>query len=100
MQVTIQDKKENIFLDRTEVKGTISFEGTTPSNVQLAEALAQQLKKEVPLVVIKQIHTSFGQQGANFLAFAYHTLEAKQKTEKMTKHLRSKLEEEKKKAAE
>lgn len=100
MKITITDKKENLFLNRTELHGTIEFSGATTSNAQLAEGLAKQLHQEANVIVIKQIHTEFGQQKGRFLAYAYAQEKDRKKGEMMTKHLRKKLEETQKKAAE
>lgn len=100
MHINIQDKKDNIFLKRLEVSGTVTFEGATSSNAQLSEALAKEFKKDMALVVIKSIYTAFSHQEAKFSAVLYNTIEAKNTTEKMTKHMKKKAEEAKKAAAE
>ena len=101
MQVDIKEKKHNPFLKRTEVKGKVSFEGATPSNVQLAEAIAKEMKaKEVECVVVKQIHTIFSLREADFVVFVYDTIEARKKTEKLTTQERKKIAEAKKAAGE
>ena len=46
MQVTIKNKEENKLLKRTEVSGELKFEGATPSNKDLADSLAKELKKD------------------------------------------------------
>lgn len=97
MKLTITEKRENLLLERTEVKGRINFEGSTPSNREVAEAIGRELKKEVGLVVIKKIRTLFSRREADFQATVYNNLEARQKIEKKTKHLRKKEEEERKK---
>ena len=99
MLLTLENKKINALLKRVEVSGKISFEGTTPSNVQLAEALTKEMKKETDSVVIKNIYTTFGRQEAGFNALVYDTLEAKKFTEVLTPQVKKKLAEEKKKAA-
>lgn len=79
MQLTIHEKKENIFLKRFEVKGKVKFEGTTPSNVQVVEALSKEMGQSPELVVMKQIKSGFGSQEAEILAYVYQTAEAKNK---------------------
>lgn len=96
MQLTIQEKVENVLLDRTRVCGEFNFESATPSNNDLATAISKQLNADVARVVVKHIYTEFGHQKASFEAVVYKTAEAKQKMEKMTSHLRKKLEESKK----
>ncbi|MCR4313234.1 MAG: hypothetical protein NUV58_03235 [Candidatus Roizmanbacteria bacterium] len=100
MKVTINEKKDNSLLGRVEVKGTLSFEGATPSNAKLAESIAKEFKIDVNLVVMKQIHTKFSRQEANFLVLVYKNMETKVKAERMTKHLKKRAEEASKKAAE
>ncbi len=100
MELTISEKKENLLLERMEVKGKLHFAGPTPANQKVAEAVAKELKKDASLVVIKKISTLFSRQEADFQAVAYARPEARQRFEKATKHLRKKAEEAGKKAAE
>ena len=100
MKIDIKEKNENILLGRLEIKGLIEFEGVTPSNAQLTEVLAKETKKDSNLVVLKNIYTDFGHQKGTFSAFIYNDLEARDKIEKMTKHLKKKAEEVAKTAAE
>lgn len=100
MQINIQEKKHNIFLKRVEVKGKVTFEAATPSNVQLAEVLAKEMQvKEASLVVIKHLYTTFSHRDAKFEALVYDTADAKNHTEKLTSQQRKKLAEAKAAAA-
>ncbi len=86
MHITITEKKDNPFLKRVELKGNLVFEGATPSNAQVGEALAKELKAaSTELVVMKHIYTRFSHQEAEFTAVAYYTPEAKKLTEKLPK---------------
>lgn len=96
MKLTIQEKEENGLLDRIHLRGELEFESVTPSNNDVAAAIGKQLSADARLVVVKHIYAHFGHRKAAFEAVIYKTTEAKQKTEKMTKHLRKKLEEDKK----
>ncbi len=98
MKITIQEKKENPFLNRVEVKGNVSFEGATPSNDKMIESLAKEFKTEAVLVVMKKIDTKFSFQEAGFLAFVYKNQESRNKTERPTSYLKKKAEEAKKAA--
>ena len=100
MKITIQEKKDNPLLNRTEVKGGIEFNDITPSNVKLAESLAKETKKEVNLIVVRSIYTNFGQKLADFEAIIYDNKEAKDKIEMLTKHIKKKMEEDRKKSEE
>ena len=100
MKITIQEKKANPLLNRTEVKGSMEFDDITPSNIKLAEVLTKEIKKDINLIVIKSIYTHFGQKLADFEAVIYDNQEAKDKTEMLTKHIKKKMEEDRKKAEE
>ena len=100
MKIEITQKNENALLERTDLKGTVDFEGVTPSNNDVAAAIAKSLGVEQGLVVVKGIYTQFSKQEGTFNAVAYKSNEALNKTEKMTKHLRKKAETDAKKAEE
>jgi ribosomal protein S24E len=100
MKVTIQEKKANPLLNRTEVQGSIEFEDITPSNVTLTEALAKETKKDLNLIIVKSIYTHFGQKLADFNAIIYDNQESKDKIEMLTKHVKKKMDEDRKKAEE
>lgn len=83
-----------------EVTGVVAFEGATPSNAQVVEALASQLKSDVNQVVLRHIYNTFSKHEAKFEAFAYASADARKKAERLTPQQKKKLEEEMKKAAE
>ncbi|PIN74826.1 hypothetical protein COV17_04535 [Candidatus Woesearchaeota archaeon CG10_big_fil_rev_8_21_14_0_10_36_11] len=100
MKLTITKQHENKLLDRIEISGEITFEGNTPRNTDVTQQIATKRGTKVELVVVKHVYTQFGHQKVNFDAFVYSTEDAKQKTEVMTKHLKKKAEEKKKKEKE
>jgi ribosomal protein S24E len=100
MEVKIANKTENSLLGRIEVTGIVDFEGTTPSNAQVAESLAKEFKTDIAQVVMKKVYTKFSQQEADFLAFVYKSEEERMKVERVTKHMKKKIEEARKKAEE
>jgi small subunit ribosomal protein S24e len=92
MDITITQKNANPLLHRIDVKGTITFKGTTPSNAQVTSRVAKEVGKTEELVVMKSIYTLFSKQEAKFEAVAYESNEAKVKVEMSTKHLRKQAE--------
>ncbi len=92
MDLTINNKFDNQLLGRTDIAGKIKFSGATPSNVDVATAVAKNLKSEESLIVVKQIITKFSTQSAQFKAVLYKDSAAKAKFEVMTKHIKAKLE--------
>jgi ribosomal protein S24E len=100
MKLTIIENKENLLLKRNELSGTLEFEGATPSNSNVSSTLAQELKKDLKLIIVKHIYTNFSHQTAKFDAIVYENVEAKNKFEIVTKHMKKAAKEEKKKADE
>ncbi|HLD80021.1 MAG TPA: hypothetical protein VJA18_05680 [Candidatus Nanoarchaeia archaeon] len=100
MDITFTEKKENSLLGRTEVKGMLTFEGATPSNAQVSEAIAKHFKTEVANVVLRKVHTKYSKHEATVEGVVYTTLDARKKMERLTPQQKKKLEEEMKKAAE
>lgn len=100
MNITINTKHENPLLHRVEVQGVVAFEGATPSNAQMVEALASQLKADVTHVVLRHIYNKYSKHEARFEGVVYNSVDARKKVERLTPQQKKKLEEEMKKAAE
>ena len=81
MQITTKSKRENKLLDRTELDLEITYEGPTPSNEQIKQELAKNLKLNPELTIIKHIYGEFGTNKADVLALEYKTKEAMQTIE-------------------
>lgn len=92
MQLSIDSQQKNPLLGRTEVSGTISFSGATPSNKEVIAAIAQQMLKEEQLVAVKNIYTKFSRPEANFQAGVYDSIQVRMKVERKTKYLRQQQE--------
>ena len=71
MEVSVKSKVDRPLLFRSELSGSVSFQGRTPSNDELRKSLASSLKCEESLVVVKRIDSSFGGLSAGFSAFVY-----------------------------
>ncbi len=99
MQLNVTSKTENVFLKRIEVKGIATFEKQTPSNNEVAQAVAKAVGTEAKNVVVKQIKTEFGTTKAHVSALAYKDETSKNSTEATTHHTK-KIAEEAKKAKE
>lgn len=88
--MNITSKKENALLERTEVEGTIEFEGATPSTAQVTEEVAKQLHQDPATVVVKHVYTQFGHHAAKFIARVYSSAESRKKIEVLPSHLKKK----------
>ena len=84
MKLANLQKKENHFLSRTEVSCLLNFEGTTPSNAQVLEALSKELKVAPELLVLKHINNKYNLREANVLAYVYDNAAARKNTEPVT----------------
>ncbi len=100
MQLNVTQKKENVFLKRIEVKGVATFEKATPTNKEVASAVAKAVGSDAAHVVVKQVKGEFGTNKAHVSALAYKDEKAKNSTEAATKHSRKLAEEAAKKAKE
>jgi len=100
MKLEILEKKHNVLLERTELKGKFLFEGATPSNEVVTAQIANDLKVDKDLVVVTQILTKYSHREANFTAQVYDNAKIKDKLKVKTKYLKKKADEEKKKAEE
>jgi ribosomal protein S24E len=98
MKIKINQKEDNPLLERVEFSGTVEFDGATPSNIDVLEAVAKELKLEQSLVVIKHLHTRFSGSTADVDGVGYSSKEIMLRVEHETKHLRKKAEEGKKAA--
>ena len=71
MEITVETARENPCVQRKEVKGRIVFVGATPSNRQVADALAVKMNVKPEVINMVHIYTSFGSQSAVFEAEVY-----------------------------
>jgi colicin import membrane protein len=99
MKLKITQKTDNALLKRVEVEGEVSFDAQTPSNNELAQAIAKEFKSKVELVVMKQVATKFSQKVARVSALVYKDEAALKLIEKDTKFLKKAREESEKKRA-
>ena len=100
MDLTLTEKKENVLLGRTEVKGVLKFEGATPSNAQVSEVLAKHFKTDAGNVVLRHVYTTYSKQEARVEGVVYNSVEGRKKVERLTPQQKKKLEEEMKEVAE
>lgn len=88
--MNITSKKENALLERVEVRGTIEFEGATPSVAQVTQELAQQLHQDPETVAVQHIYTRFGHHQAEVIALVYASAQARKKIEVVHPHMKKK----------
>ncbi len=91
MEITIGKTVENPYLQRKEVHGEVTFTGATPSQKQLAEALAAKLNAKADAIFVVHVYTSFGSQKASFEAHVYPSKEQLEKVVRLGKKAKEKL---------
>ena len=89
MNLKIEKTEEKTLLARKEIAGSLLFEGkATPSNDEVAKAIAAELKVDEKTVVVKHIYTGFGSTEATFEAYVYNKEEDRKKYEPVTKAMK------------
>lgn len=91
MEISIDWTNENVFLQRKEVRGTITFQGATPSQKQLADALAAKVNAKADAIFVQHIITNFGSPSAGFEAHIYPSKEQLEKVVRLGTKAREKL---------
>jgi small subunit ribosomal protein S24e len=71
MQLEITKEKETPLLSRKRITADVTFEGKTPSRVDLRNQLSQSIKAPAENIVIRHIYTKFGEQRAKVIAHLY-----------------------------
>ena len=71
MDISIIEDKSNALLNRRELNFTATFEGSTPSRIDIKNKLAAMLNVPRELVIIQNIDNKFGKQEAEGYAKIY-----------------------------
>lgn len=82
------------------ISGSVEFDAATPSNTQIAGAMAKQLGCSENVIVMKQIRTGFSTRKAEVKCIVYDDEAALERVEKLTKHIRKQRADAAKKATE
>lgn len=69
--IEITEKRKIPLLERTEIVGELSYEKETPNREAVKKTLAEQLKADGKLIVVRHIYTQFGFKKAKVLANVY-----------------------------
>jgi ribosomal protein S24E len=85
MELKITNQKENVLLQRKDVTAHVAFDKATPSNADVAKALATKLSVAEDVIVVKQIDGGFGKHIATISAYVYDSKEQKMKIEPKVK---------------
>lgn len=85
MEFKILDKKDESLLSRVEVRAEATFQGVTPSKVELKKQIASSLKVDEKLIVVKNVKTFFGKEKVVVIALKYEDEDALKRTEPKSK---------------
>lgn len=91
MEIVIEKTIENPYFQRKEVHGEITFIGPTPSQKQLAEAIAAKLGAKAEAIFVVHVYTAFGSQKAKFEVHVYPSKEQLEKIVRLGKKAKEKL---------
>lgn len=75
MNLKITEQKENPLLSRTEIKAKLVYDLETPAKAALVKQLAQAMKTDADLMVIKHIYSSYGVREADLIVYLYENKE-------------------------
>lgn len=76
MEIRVESERYNPLLRRKEVHFRVSFNGKTPSRVEIREKVAGLMNVELKRVVLDYVKTEFGKREAKVYAKIYDTEEA------------------------
>ena len=82
MDFEIESNKRNELLSRREIQFTLTYDGATPSRMQIIGKLCALLNAKEPQVVFDSLKSNFGKTVVAGKARMYNTEEAKKKTER------------------
>ncbi|RMF56026.1 hypothetical protein D6745_00520 [Candidatus Woesearchaeota archaeon] len=85
MNLSITSQKEQPLMNRVELTADLSYEGATPSRVDIKKALASQLNTDQELIIITKISTQYGFNKATVSANVYKKKEDILESEYMMK---------------
>ena len=89
MTLKILHEKYSKLIDRKELELEVTFDKSTPSNLEIKKEIASKLKTKEDLVAVKNIHQLFGLKKARIIAYVYNK-------EEQVKRLEAKKEKKKK----
>jgi small subunit ribosomal protein S24e len=71
MDINITEDKNNALLNRRELKFDATFEGSTPSRIDVKSKIAAMLNVPLELVILQKFENSYGMSAANGYAKIY-----------------------------
>lgn len=90
MELKITNKQDNPLLSRYKIEAEATFfKEATPKEEEVRKRIAAAEKADEKLVVVRKIHTLFGEGKANVLAFVYNSEEKLKRVEPRKKEKKS-----------
>jgi len=81
MEIKITSNTKNELLSRSEIAFTATYDGATPSRMDLIAKIAAQQNAPVDTVVLSPLESRFGKKAINGVARIYTSVEALKATE-------------------
>ncbi len=82
MDINITEDKNNALLNRRELKFDATFEGSTPSRIDVKSKIAAMLNVPLELVILQKFENSYGMSAANGYAKIYEDADRMKVVEK------------------
>jgi small subunit ribosomal protein S24e len=71
MKLEVTDKKQDVLFGREVVHLKATFEGQTPSRLDIKKKLATQLKVDADTVIVRKVDQGFGEASVSCEAYVY-----------------------------
>ena len=81
MEVTIEKQKETPLLSRKRVTAMVSFEGATPSRMELRKVIAKKTSSDAEKTIVKHVYQHFGTNRARVIVNVYDDRKVLEKLE-------------------
>lgn len=71
MDLVVDSNVKNDLVGRSEIRGNVVFDSSTPSRMDVKKLVSSNLKVDESLVIVRTVGTVFGGRSASFCAFVY-----------------------------
>jgi small subunit ribosomal protein S24e len=75
MELELKKERETPLLSRKRLTFDITFKGTTPSRNDIREKIADKVKANKDLTIIRHVYTKYGAEQAKVIAHVYNKKE-------------------------
>ena len=88
MKLKLVEERDFPLLNRKQIRFNLYYDAATPKGEDVKKAVAENLKVDSNVVVVKKINTFFGKEKADVLVYVYKSLEDFEKYGKIHKKVK------------